>query len=99
MVDSTEDTFLTLPGGHHKVPREVYVISVSSEWPIDVVSGHPASHAPDEVGRIVGRRMESGNVSQDGHQIKVFKARLADIEEVEFIPARKLPAELKTRGE
>lgn len=79
--------------GLNKVPAEVYVISVSTEWMIDVVSGTPSGHVVDAVKRAVERRLSSANVSE--HHIKIYKARLTDVEEVKYVPAKTIPATLE----
>lgn len=78
-------------------PEHVYVVCVTSEWPIDVISGEPETHAASGVEMVVKRRLESGNVT-GREQIKVFKARLTDIEEVELMPTTTVRAALRPKS-
>lgn len=77
-------------------PEHVYVVCVRTEWPISVVSGEPWVHAADAVEDVVNRRMRSANVL-DRSDIKIFKARLTDIEEVDLLPTSTIPAALRER--
>lgn len=80
-----------------ELPEFVYLVTVDTEWPVSAIaSDHPS--IAEQVEREVARRRASANVSRPG-QVHVWKARLADVREVDLIPAVTTGPSLRERGE
>lgn len=77
-------------------PEFVYLIVATTEWPVDAVADGP--HAVHHVDRIVAKRLTSGNVQGERHRVKVFRARIEDLEEVELLPATVVGPQLRPKG-
>lgn len=77
-------------------PKFVYLIVATTEWPVDAIADGP--HAVSHVQRVVEGRLRSGNVGGDLHRVKVFRARIDDMEEVEYLPATTVAAQLRPKS-
>lgn len=67
------------------LPEFVYLITVSSEWPVSAI----ADDHPTTAGRVedeVARRMKSGNVPNRSY-VKVWRVPVKDATEVELMPS------------
>lgn len=69
----------------HVLPEYVYLVTVSTEWPVSAIADDHLS-TPDRLEREVKRRMESANV-YDRSQVKIWRVRTHDNEEMELLPA------------
>jgi len=79
-----------------QLPEFVYFVTTVNEWPVSVAVDYGDGRTVEAVAELVERRLASQNVLNPAH-VHVWKARVTDVEEVEFVPARVTPAELKTR--
>ena len=79
-----------------KVPEYVYVVTVDVEWPVSVIVDYGDSQTAEQVEREVARRRESANVYHDG-QVHVWRARLAEVREVDLMPSTLVRASLRER--
>lgn len=79
---------------HKQFPEEVYLVLHRNEWPISVLvddrGGHPiATRLEHEV----ERRRHSSNGSDPG-DVKVFRAKISALEEIQLVPAAVVPASI-----
>jgi hypothetical protein len=73
----------------------VYLVTVDSEWPVTAIADdHPST--PDRIERAVQDRKQGRPLGH--HGVRVWRARLADLTEVEFVPAHIIPPEIKDMG-
>lgn len=78
-----------------QLPDHVYMITVDGEWPVTaIVDDHVTTAA--RVERAVNERAASLNVYRPD-QVRVWKARLADVREVDLVPPVTVPATLRER--
>jgi hypothetical protein len=74
----------------------VYLVTVEGEWPVSVIADdHPST--PGRIEEEVRRRKRAGSGPESMVRTHVWKARLADVTEVELIPAHTVEAELKAK--
>lgn len=77
------------------LPEFVYLITVDTEWPVTAIADcHPST--ADSVEDEVKRRRASRNVSHPD-EVKVWKARLADVRQVDLMPTTTVRASLRER--
>lgn len=78
-----------------ELPRNVYLVKVDGEWPIDVVAEDGgAERLAERLDEIVkNRSMSAGGAGRKC--VRVFRARIGDFEEVEVVPARRVGPELR----
>lgn len=96
MTDAPEDLRSALAnyGGRGAPPVEyVYLITAEGTWPVDAVVGD--THAESSIETAVYRRRTSGNGSP--RLVHVWRARVSDLEEMEFTPTRTVPASLSVK--
>jgi hypothetical protein len=68
-----------------KLPEFVYLITVSSEWPVSAIADdHPTT--AERVETEVERRMKSGNIP-DRSYVKVWRVPVRDAVEMDLMPA------------
>lgn len=80
-----------------KLPEFVYLITVSSEWPVSAIADdHPAT--ADRVEDEVKRRMESGNVPNRSY-VKVWRVPVRDAVEMDLMPAATVRASLREKSQ
>ena len=79
------------------LPEHVYLITVDTEWPVSVLVDYDRDSTARSVEAEVNRRRESRNISHPG-QVHVWKARLADLREVDLMPTTTVHASLRERG-
>ena len=77
----------------HYAPKTefVYLVSVYGEWPVSAIADDHSS-TPNRIEDEVNRRRESGN-----GPVRVWRARIDDLIELELIPARTVGPELKVK--
>lgn len=73
-----------------KIPEFVYLVTVDTEWPVSVIIDYGPQTTPEAVAHEVGRRLKGWRPDQ----VKVWRARLTDVREVDFIPATVVPPSL-----
>jgi hypothetical protein len=79
------------------LPEFVYLVTVDTEWPVSAIaSDHPS--IAEQVENEVARRRMSRNVLEP-RQVHVWKARLADVREVDLMPAVTTRPSIRERGE
>lgn len=79
-----------------ELPQYVYLVTVDTEWPVSAIADDNPAIIAGRVEREVARRSASGNVWRDG-LIHVWKARLADIREVDLMPSATVKPSLRER--
>lgn len=77
----------------HKLPEFVYLVTSLREWPVSALADDNPPIMADRVDREVARRGESGNVSPG--DLKVWRARLTDVVEVDLMPETVVRASLR----
>lgn len=80
------------------LPEFVYLITVDTEWPVSAIAADNGAIIAAQVEREVERRRSSANVSYP-QQVHVWKARLADVVEVDLMPSAVVGASLRERTE
>jgi hypothetical protein len=79
-----------------QLPEYVYLVTVDTEWPVSVIADDNPALTADRVAKEVERRHGSGNVSRP-EQVHVWRAQLADVQEVDLMPATVVRASLRER--
>lgn len=79
-----------------KIPEFVYLVTTDTEWPVSVIVDYGDSTVADRVASEVERRATSQNVLRPD-RVKVWRAKLADVCEVDFTPATVVPPSLVLR--
>lgn len=79
----------------HDAPEVVYLVTSRTEWPVSSYIGDPDSAAA-WADREVERRRRSGN-HVNRSELKVWRARLTDVEELELMPETVVRASLRPR--
>lgn len=75
-----------------EIPEFVYLITMDSEWVVTAVADcHPST--PEAVAKEVERR--NNNSSSPLRRVRVLRARLVDIQEMELVPEQTIPASLR----
>lgn len=80
------------------IPEYVYLVTVDSEWPVSALADdHPL--IADRVELEVSRRRALGNVSGcvSLSRVRVYRARLVDVVEMDLEPTRTVGASLRER--
>lgn len=80
----------------HDLPEFVYLVTSRTEWPVSALADDNPGITAGRVDREVARRRESGNVLSPG-DLKVWRARLTDVVEVDLMPETVVRASLRTR--
>jgi hypothetical protein len=77
--------------GRDKPPLQyVYLVTAAGEWPITAIADGPhAAYQVEERARQRGKN----------HAVRVWRATISDITEIELIPARTVQAELRAKGD
>lgn len=73
------------------LPEFVYLVTVDTEWPVTVVVAYENDDA-ERVAQAVRQR-----VNHKGGRAHVWKARLADVREVDLIPSTVVKASIRER--
>lgn len=81
-----------------EVPEFVYLITVDTEWPVSAIAVDNGGIIAAQVEREVERRRSSANVWYP-QQVHVWKARLADVVEVDLMPSAVVGPSLRERAE
>lgn len=82
-------------GGRGMPPVEfVYLVVAEGEWPVDAVVGD--AHAESLIESAVYRRSKP-SAGWSLRQVHVWRARVADLEEMEFSPTRTIAASLTAK--
>jgi hypothetical protein len=79
-----------------KLPEFVYLITVSSEWPVSAIAGDHSSVA-ETVEREVERRMESANVPHRSY-IKIWRVSVKDAVEIDLMPSAVVRPSLREKS-
>lgn len=79
------------------LPEFVYLITMESQWPVTAVVDYGDAGTARRVEEIVDERVKSGYAGTRRNQVHVWKARLADVREVDLVPAQTIGPELRER--
>jgi hypothetical protein len=78
------------------LPEFVYLVTVDGEWPVSAIADcHPTT--PESVEREVKRRTSGGLVPRSTAHAHIWKCRLADVREVDLLPAASVKPSLRER--
>jgi hypothetical protein len=80
------------------VPEFVYLVTVDNEWPVSVIADDHPTITAELVAAEVDRRAKSGNVCH-GSQVKVWRARLTDVQKMDLMPAATVRPSLRVAEE
>jgi hypothetical protein len=79
------------------VPEFVYLVTVDGEWPVSALADDNPGITAERVAAEVERRARSANVWRPD-QVKVWRARLADVQPVDLMPATTVRPSLRVAG-